>query len=113
MNTQGHETKLPVVISDYWAAANANLADEAAACFSSDAVVRDEGEVHKGSEAIRLWIANSTDKYHPVVSALRYEERAGQHLVAARVSGTFPGSPVELDFLFELQDGKISLLEVL
>jgi hypothetical protein len=33
-------------------------------------------------------------------------------IVAMKVAGDFPGSPITLDFVFRLKDGKISSLEI-
>lgn len=73
----------------------------------------DEGETHRGRAAIRKWIAGTTEKYHPQVEALRTEEKDGRLVVTARVEGDFPGSPVELEFAFRLEGGKIRELVVL
>jgi hypothetical protein len=35
-----------------------------------------------------------------------------EKIVATKLSGDFPGSPVTLDFVFQLEDGKISSLEI-
>ena len=46
--------KLPTVIAEYFAAANTDgAADRVAACFTEEAVVRDEGGTYRGREAIR------------------------------------------------------------
>jgi hypothetical protein len=103
---------LPPVIIAYWSAANAARIDEAAACFGADAVVFDESRTHQGSAAIRSWMEETRRQYQPVVEPLRAEERDGRHLVTARVSGTFPGSPVELDYAFTLREGHILRLEI-
>ena len=39
-------------------------------------------------------------------------EGDGDYLVVNRLTGTFPGSPVELEFLFQLAGGKIIELEI-
>ncbi len=105
--------ELPEAVSRYWAAANAGRIAEAVENFSPDAVVHDEGETHRGQAAIRKWIAGTTEKYHPQVKALRAEEKGGQLVATAQVSGDFPGSPAELEFAFRLEGGKIAGLEVL
>jgi len=112
MKAGDHSLKLPEVIAAYWAAANAGRSEAAAAFFSADAVVHDEGQCHRGTAAIRAWIEVTTQKYQPVVEPLGVKLESGKHLIAARVSGTFPGSPVELDYEFTLQDGKVRSLEV-
>lgn len=106
------EIGLPLIIAAYWKAANAGDIPAATDCFAAQASVQDEGHSHHGTSAIGSWIKETTDKYHPVTEALRCETKEGRHHVTARVSGTFPGSPLELDFTFTLQDGKIAGLEI-
>jgi SnoaL-like protein len=112
MKARTHFTDLPRVIATYWATANARRIEEASACFSRDAAVHDEGQCHQGTSAIRTWIEETTRKYNPFVEPLRSEEKAGRHFVTARVSGTFPGSPVELDYVFTLRNQHIVNLEI-
>src|SRR5882724_9001764 len=102
MKAEPSTVNLPPVINTYWSAANAARVDEAAACFATDAVVHDESRIHQGPAAIRGWIEQTTRQYQPIVEALGVEEKDGCHLVTARVSGTFPGSPVELHYTFTL-----------
>jgi SnoaL-like domain len=111
MKATTHVLDLPDVIATYWAAANAGRIEEASACFSRDAAVHDEGQCHQGTSAIRTWIEETTRQYHPIVEPLRSEEKAGRHFVT-RVSGTFPGSPVELDYVFTLRDQQVVNLEI-
>ncbi|MDB6154842.1 MAG: hypothetical protein JWL90_3295 [Chthoniobacteraceae bacterium] len=112
MKAQPPPFELPPPITAYWSAANSARIDEAAACFAANAVVHDETRIHQGPAAIRGWIEETTRQYQPIVEALSVKEKDGRHLVSARVSGTFPGSPVELHFAFTLKDGKILRLEV-
>jgi hypothetical protein len=104
---------LPEPITAYWNAANAGKTGEAAGWFADDATVHDEGRIHQGLPDVRAWIGETAANYKPVVEPLRWEEKEGQVHVAARVSGAFPGSPIELDFLFTLRDGRIKRLEIL
>lgn len=103
---------LPAPVAAYWTAANAGDCVAAAGCFAAAATVRDEGHTHRGSEAIAGWIEQTTRSAHPAVEPLRCAADAGRLLVTAKVSGSFPGSPVELDFEFTLANGKIEELEI-
>jgi len=38
--------------------------------------------------------------------------RDGKVVVTGRVSGNFPGSPITLDHIFEIEGGKIVSLEI-
>jgi hypothetical protein len=39
-------------------------------------------------------------------------EHDGKTVVTSRDTGNFPGSPIELEFVFGLADGKIASLEI-
>ena len=112
MKTTNHSIELPDAVAAYWVAANAGASEAAAACFSANALVHDEGKDLRGTDAIRDWVEETTRKYHPKVEPLRAEEKDGRHRVTARVSGDFPGSPVELDYAFTLENQKIARLEI-
>jgi hypothetical protein len=103
---------LPAPVASYWTAANAGDSTAAAGCFAPDATVQDEGNTHRGVEAIAGWVEQTTQSAHPVVEPLRSVAEAGRLLVTGKVSGSFPGSPVELDFAFTLANGKITKLEI-
>jgi hypothetical protein len=51
-------------------------------------------------------------KYQPIVEAVDVTETAGGTIVTCKVSGTFPGSPVELRYAFTLDGEKIARLEI-
>ena len=82
-------------------------------CFVEDAVVRDERETHRGLAAIKEWKAETKRKYQHSVDPLRIAERDGKLIVTNRLTGNFPGSPIELDFVFTLVGDKIVSLEIL
>jgi len=105
-------TDLPKPIAAYIAGSNAHDADACAVCFTDDAVVRDEGRERLGTAAIREWKEEVTRKYWPTVDVLGFETAAGRTIVTGRVSGNFPGSPVELRYAFTLTGEKISRLEI-
>jgi hypothetical protein len=77
-------------------------------CFVSDAVVRDEGRVYHGVEEIRKWRADVAAKYTYTCEPLTAEQEGGVTVVACRLAGNFPGSPVDLRFFFRLAGDKIA-----
>ncbi len=105
-------TSLPKIILDYLAAANDGRIDDATACFEENAHVHDENHDHIGHAAIREWVASTAQQYQPKTELLRSIESNGTFIATARVSGNFPGSPVELDFSFTLAGEKISHLSI-
>ena len=83
-----------------------------AECFSETAIVHDEGKTHTGKEEIRRWIDEANEKYQSSMKPLNYEEFGSNGTLTAEVSGTFPGSPILLQFHLGLQDGLIQSLSV-
>ena len=103
---------LPAVITAYLAAANTRDLDAAASCFDEGAVVFDEGQERKGVAAIRAWSEETGNKYAPQTQATAVQLAQSAAVVTARVSGNFPGSPVELRYFFTLRNDKIAQLEI-
>lgn len=104
---------LPKPIALYLAAENsgdANLFDQ---CIAENATVRDENETYKGLAAIKNWKAEAKRKYQHTVDPLRVAEQDGRIVVTNRLAGNFPGSPIELDFVFILEGEKIVSIEIL
>jgi ketosteroid isomerase-like protein len=107
------ELKLPPIISAYINASNAHDVEAILACFSDQATVRDENETLHGKEAIRGWITKTNEKYDFHFEPLRaHPEDDEEILVVVSVSGTFPGSPVTLEYLFTTSNGNIASLSV-
>ena len=103
--------KLPEPIEIYVRAENDGNVDAIDICFSPDATVRDEGHVYEGLSAIKKWKAASKEKYNHTMEPLEAVERDGRTIVASKVTGNFPGSPITINFSFLLEGGKILALE--
>ena len=104
--------KLPAVIDNYIRASNAHDVMSILSCFSEDAVVRDEEETLRGKKAIECWIAKTIEKYKFQFKQLSVKEDDGEVVVSVEVSGTFPGSPVTLDYHFKIENEKILSLAI-
>ncbi len=103
---------LPPPIADYISAENTGDANGLAQCFAEQASVRDEGRLYRGRPAIAAWSSEAKAKYQHRIAPLKAVEADGKAIVTCRLSGNFPGSPVEVDFAFRLADGKIAELEI-
>ena len=103
---------LPEPLATYFAAANAANTPKAALCFALDAVVVDEAQPRKGTAEIAAWIAESHAAYDYTATPTAIAETGGVTRVTATVAGNFPGSPIDLDYLFRIQEGKIRHLEI-
>jgi ketosteroid isomerase-like protein len=91
--------KLSQPIADYFQAANAHKTDAVLAAFAEDALVTDENRERRGA-AIREWSDEVNEKYKPHAEVTNIAE----------VSGSFPGSPVQLRYNFTLKGDKIAVL---
>ena len=83
-----------------------------ARCFAPNAVVKDEGNTYHGLPAIKLWQAAPKKKYTYTSEPITFEEQGGRIVVTSRVTGDFPGSPVDLKFSFSLHENRIASLEI-
>lgn len=99
-------------VSTYISGANAQDINAVTACFSEGAVVQDEGRTRQGIAAIREWVEEVSKKYHPTVEVIDVAETDGKIILRGRVSGNFPGSPIDLSYAFNLDGEKIARLEI-
>ncbi len=81
-------------------------------CFTEHAIVEDEGRTHAGHAAIKAWKLDASTKYSYTSEPIGLEEKDGGYVVTSRVTGNFPGSPVDLRFAFQLERGKIAFLRI-
>jgi hypothetical protein len=103
---------LPEPIAAYFGADKRD-SEAIARCFTKEAVVKDEGHTYTGILAIKQWKAESSTKYTYTSEPLALDQRDGPTVVTSRLTGNFPGSPVELRFFFRLERGKIAFLEII
>ena len=106
-------TKLPKPIALYIEAENRGDTEALAECFADDAVVRDEGQTIEGLAAIKQWKAETKGKYQHTIEPIASTQNDGKTIVTNRLTGNFPGSPIELEFVFTLDGEKIASLEIL
>jgi hypothetical protein len=83
-----------------------------ARCFTSQGLVVDEGQTYSGPAAIKAWKTAASAKYSYSSEPLAVEQKDGRCIVTSRLTGNFPGSPVNLRFSFQLERGKIASLEI-
>jgi hypothetical protein len=106
---------LPPAIAQYLAADG----DDAAAddtwlgtCFDPDAVVRDEGQAHRGWAAIRAWKAAVQAKYQCRQRPLHLSREGERYKLLVQVTGNFPGGCIDLMYVFTLKGDLIAALEI-
>jgi hypothetical protein len=100
------------IIQSYVDASNAHDVNSILGCFAGDAVVRDENAMHRGKIEIERWASETIDKYKFHFKPLSAEKCATETVVNIEVSGSFPGSPVTLDYHFTVANEKISSLTI-
>ena len=82
-------------------------------CFTETAVVQDEGHTYRGRAAIKQWKADASTKYQYTSEPFACEQKDAKFVVTSRLTGNFPGSPVNLRFFFELEGDKIASLKII
>ena len=107
----GAPIDLPGPIAAYFAADGTD-ADSVARCFTENAVVVDEHREHRGRQAIARWKTEATMKYHYRSEPLTVDGSGPEVTVIARLTGEFPGSPIDLRYRFALAGDKIARLEI-
>ena len=103
---------LPDSISTYLAA-DTRGPDDVARCFTPEGVVKDKGKTHIGHDAIKAWKAESATLYTYTTEPFSIEFIDGVHVLCCHVTGSFPGSPIDLKFLFRLERGLIASMEIM
>ena len=103
---------LPNPVAAYFTADKAD-SDTLSRCFTDDAVVKDEGHTYDGRAAIKKWKEEASTKYEYTSEPVACEQMDGKFGVTCRITGNFPGSPVDLRFFFQLEGEKIASLEII
>lgn len=102
---------LPKPIADYF---EADAKDRAAVaqCFTENAIMIDERQTHAGRDAIARWKAESSTKYSYVSEPHTIDHEGDRTIVTSRLTGNFPGSPLDLRYAFTLAGEQIARLEI-
>ena len=101
---------LPTVIQKYIDASNAHDVSSIVACFADDAVVRDENATRHGKIDIGCWATETIQKYKFHFKPLSADRRGAKTILSMEVSGSFPGSPITLEYHFTIANDKIQSL---
>ena len=107
------DLELPKPIHAYFAADKEQASGPLSQCFAEDAVVRDEGQIYTGRSAIRRWKADASQKYTYTVEPFSIVREGDRTVVTSHLVGDFPGSPVDLRYLFVLDGETIASLEII
>ncbi len=105
--------KIDPTIQSFVNAMNAQNASAVAACFAPEATVQDEGNEHRGTEAIEAWYSEASRKYQPVMKIQDIAEtEKGEAVLTGEVSGDFEGSPATLRYRMLIEGDKIARLKI-
>ena len=104
--------ELPAPIDLYFASENAQDPSAIEMCFAADAIVHDEGKTITGVPAIKAWRVETGEKYRHTIEPLSVSALGGKIIVRGEISGQFPGSPIRLDHVFEIESARITALEI-
>lgn len=105
-------SSLPDSVTRYFEISNGADIAGLPECFTSEALVFDEGQTHHGQDAIGSWIQEARSKATYSVEPTGASWDGEQGTVTADVVGNFPGSPVSLEHAFTLAHGKIQSLRI-
>ena len=112
MKQTAKSLNLPKPIAAYFEADKGD-SETVTQCFTEHAVVKDEGNTHKGRAAIKKWKTDTSARYQYTSEPLACEEKDGKTVVTSQLVGNFPGSPVDLRYFFKLEGDKIASLEII
>lgn len=101
---------LPEPIAAYFAAEH--NPEALARCFTAQAVMKDDGHTYTGVDAIKAFMAEASARYSATTVPFALEREDGLQVVRAKVTGNFPGSPIDLSYRFRLERGLIASLEI-
>jgi hypothetical protein len=104
--------ELPKPIAIYFAAEKADP-ETFGRCFAADAIVKDEGHTYIGLAAIKRWRTEAQAKYVYTSEPFASAQEKGKTIVTSRLTGNFPGSPIDLRYFFTLDGDKIASLEII
>ena len=103
---------LPTPIADY-VDANARLdVDGMLEPFAADAVVCDNGGVHRGHAEIRSLLEEAVVPAKAIFTPDTVRHENGHVVVEGPAHGDFPGSPIRFTYRFTLEDDAITNLEI-
>jgi hypothetical protein len=91
---------------------NAQDSASFALCFNADAEVYDEGQIHKGQEAIKAWNEYANQKYDTKIQPIDFVESNPEDILKVQVSGNFDGSPITLRYHLVIKNQLITRLSI-
>lgn len=106
------DNQLPESVAMYFNVHNGGDIALLKECFAKNPTVSDEHRTHKGHSAIQSWLQEAQRKYECKAEPMSIAQRGDEISVTAKVTGKFPGSPIQLQHIFQLAENKIQSLEI-
>jgi hypothetical protein len=104
---------LPAVVVAYLDAHDEGRPAEAAATFTPDATVVDDGATYQGSQAIAGWLDRTSTEYSYTSTRIGQQTLGDSDLIVrVRLEGDFPGGIVTLSYRFRLEQERIAALTI-
>lgn len=104
--------KLPENIEGFIKAQNEADSTAFANYFTEHATVSDEGSSYSGREEIKGWIEEATKKYNMHTKVIDFTQTGTKGTLTVEASGTFPGSPLVMNYHLEMDGTLISSLRI-
>ncbi|ADB36937.1 hypothetical protein [Spirosoma linguale] len=104
--------KLPDNIEGLIKAQNELDSTAFAAYFTNLATVADEGSSYSGRDEIKQWIQQASEKYQMKLRPMDFSQTGSTAELTVEVSGTFPGSPIEMHYHLALDGPLIRSLRI-
>ncbi|MCL8250670.1 nuclear transport factor 2 family protein [Aeromicrobium fastidiosum] len=113
MTSSEHSISVPHPIRTFLDAHGADDAPAAIRCFSPDAVVTDQGETFRGTDAILRFLRDAGSEYTYTSEETGTDRPDHEHwVVAIRLVGDFPGGVADVRYRFTLDDDRITELHI-
>jgi NAD(P)-dependent dehydrogenase (short-subunit alcohol dehydrogenase family) len=107
------KARIPSTLASFLKANNDRDIESVTACFAKDAVVYDDGQIMRGADDIRQWIARLFRQFQYVVAPTAVSESTNGAILTATITGNFPGTRVSLDYHYKTLGDKIDIMVIL
>lgn len=105
-------TQLPTAVAAYFEISSGTELSKLEDIFTDNALVRDEEQEYQGHKAILDWLVGAKQQYSYTTEIRDSKTHRDSYIVQTMVSGNFPGSPVTLDHIFQLEGERIASLTI-
>lgn len=104
---------LPPTVTAYLDARDDQRHADAAALFTEDAVVVDDGQTHAGAGEVGAWTSRTSTEFTYTTTRIGQQVVDAEHAtVVVRIDGDFPGGTATLAQHFELAGDLVSRLVI-